>query len=159
MKRFTTVVACLSVIVLGASPVPAQHQHEAGAAQPAPAPQQQAPPPAGQGEMACKAMMAQMGQGMPGMGPMSPGMMGQMGMMCPMCARMMAAGPHSSMMQSMMQMMGGQTDPASIGMTEAMGAGNMDTKMMGHMLQMRGEMLRAIGEIMIKHGTAIEEEK
>jgi hypothetical protein len=28
----------------------------------------------------------------------------------------------------------------------------MDPKMMAHMLQMRGEMMKAMGEIMMKHG-------
>jgi len=47
-------------------------------------------------------------------------------------------------------MMGGQT----------MGAGDehkMDPKMMAHMLQMRGEMMRAMGEVMMKHGQKMQD--
>jgi len=43
----------------------------------------------------------------------------------------------------MMGMMGGQTDP----------------KTMGRMLQMRGEMLKAAGDILLKHGKMLEEGK
>ena len=100
-----------------------------GAAEQGAAPQPE--PSASQQLEMCREMMAQMdtGQtrkGMMGAGPAGPGM-------------------HLPMMHLMMrQMMGGETDPASIGMTEAMGAGNMDAKTMGRMLQMRGEMLNIL---------------
>ena len=152
MKRFTW-CSCLIVALLAVSPALAQdqHQHESGgAAQQGDAAKQE--PSAGQQPMMCGGMMGQMAQGQ-----MSQGMMGPM-MAC--CGRMGAPATHLPMMHSMMhQMMGGQTDPTSIGMTEAMGAGNMETKTMGRMLQMRGEMLKAIGEIMLRHGKAMEEEK
>ena len=130
MKPFAMALVGLAMIGLAAAPALAQHQEEAAPAAP--------PGAAGQptAEMACRAMMARMAGGA--------------------MARMMGGGPHSAMMQAMM---GGQTDPASIGMTEAMGAGNMDARTMGHMLEMRGEMLRAIGDIMIKHGKEMMEEK
>lgn len=74
-----------------------------------------------------------------GQPPIMGGMMGQetmgmpmMGMMCPMGRGMM------------MGMMGG---------------GQMDPKTLAQMLQLRGEVLRAIGEVMIKHGKAMGEGK
>jgi hypothetical protein len=48
-------------------------------------------------------------------------------------------------------MMGGPT----------MGAGDapkMDPRMMAQMLQMRGEMMRAMGDIMVKHGQKLQED-
>jgi hypothetical protein len=67
---------------------------------------------------------------------MGGGMMGQgtMGMMCPMMGQMMG--------QGMMGMMGGT-----------------DAKAQGRMLQLRGEMLKAMGDVLIKHGRALEEGK
>lgn len=61
------------------------------------------------------------------------GMMGGGMMMCPMMGGMM-----SGMMGG--GMMGGQTDP----------------KTMGRMLQMRGEMMKAVADVLIKHGKALE---
>jgi hypothetical protein len=77
---------------------------------------------------------------MPGMmggqagGTMQGGMMGGMGMcgaMCPMMSGMMGGG---------MGMTGGQAD----------------AKTQGRMLQMRGEMMKAMGDVLIKHGKALE---
>jgi hypothetical protein len=67
---------------------------------------------------------------------MGHGMMGQgmMGMMCPMMAVMM--------------------DPSGMGM---MGGQQMDPKAAGRMLQLRGDMLKAMGEVLLKHGKAMEE--
>jgi hypothetical protein len=65
------------------------------------------------------------------------GMMGDGTMMCPMMSGMMGGG--------MKGMMGGQ----------AMG-GQMDPKTLGRMLQMHGEMLKAVGDVLIKHGKEIE---
>ena len=53
----------------------------------------------------------------------------------------------------------GQTDPAMIGMAEAMAGSSMDTATMARMLQMRGEILKAIGDIMLRHGQAMAVEK
>ena len=39
-----------------------------------------------------------------------------------------------------------------MGAQPGMGAGGMDPTMMAHMLEMRGEMMKAMGEIMMKHG-------
>jgi hypothetical protein len=70
--------------------------------------------------------------------PMMGGMRGQggMGMMCPM--------------------MGGQGDMSGMPMMGGMGS-SQDPKMMGRMLQMRGEMLKAMGDIMLKHGKEMAE--
>ena len=35
----------------------------------------------------------------------------------------------------------------------------MEAKTMGHMLQMRGEILQAIGGIMLKYGRALQQEQ
>jgi hypothetical protein len=76
--------------------------------------------------------------GMPGgmMGGMHGGMMGGMG----------PGGMHGGMMGAcpMMGMMGGMASPM-------MGAGG-DPRTMGLMLQMRGEMMRAVGEVLLKYG-------
>jgi hypothetical protein len=61
---------------------------------------------------------------------------GMMGMMCPM--------------------MGGPMDPT--GMMAMMSGGQTDPKMMGRMLELRGELLKAMGEVMIKHGQAMSKE-
>lgn len=77
-------------------------------------------------------------QGQP---PAQPPMMGSgmMGMMCPM-------------------MGGSMMDPSGMGMMGMMG-GKMEPKAMGRMLQMRGEMLKATGDILLKHGKMMEEGK
>jgi len=53
------------------------------------------------------------------------------------------------MMDMCRHMMGAQTP--------GMGAGGMDPTMMAHMLEMRGEMMKAMGEIMLKHGKMMRE--
>jgi hypothetical protein len=63
---------------------------------------------------------------------------GMMGMMCPM----------------MGGMMGGQMDPS--GMMGMMGGGQMDPKAMARMLEFRGDLLKAMGEVMLKHAKAME---
>jgi len=68
--------------------------------------------------------------GMPGMMHQG-GMMG--GMMCPMMG-----------------------DGMGMGM---MAGGTQDPKVTGRLLQIRGEMLRAMGDIMVKHGQAMEQGK
>ncbi len=134
MKRLAVLGACLLTVMLGVPPTSAEHEHP-GAATPT---ESQARPPEPGGQR-----------------PMGHGMMGEAGMQCPKMAPM-----HMSMMHRMMhQAMGGQTDPATIGMAEAMAGGSMDTPTMAHMLQMRGEILKAIGEIMLRHGQAMAEEK
>ena len=59
---------------------------------------------------------------------------GMMGMMCPM--------------------MGGQMDPS--GMMGMMGSGEKDPKAMARMLEFRGDLLKAMGEVMLKHAKAME---
>jgi hypothetical protein len=73
----------------------------------------------------------------PGQSSMMGG--GMMGMMCPM--------------------MGGQMDPMGMtGMMSMMGGGQMDPKAMGRALELRGELLKAIGDVLIKHGQALKKE-
>jgi hypothetical protein len=80
---------------------------------------------------------------MMGGGMMGGGMMGQG--MCPMC-----------MMQSMAPRMGESKEPMGMmGMMGMMGEGQMDAKTRGQLLQMRGEMFKAMGEVMLKHGQAL----
>ncbi len=68
---------------------------------------------------------------------MGPGMMG---MMCPM--------------------MGGQMDPSGMmSMMGMMGGGERDPKAMARMLEFRGDLLKAMGEVMLKHAKAIAEGK
>jgi hypothetical protein len=55
------------------------------------------------------------------------------------------------MCQMMPQMMGIPTDPMSL-----IGADHMDPKMMAQMLQLRGDMLKAMGEVLLKHAKAME---
>ena len=91
-----------------------------------------APPPSDQQQMAGQGgMQCPMPGGMQGHGMMGPGMMGP-GMM-----------GHGMMGSGMMGGMGAQSDP----------------KAMARMLKYRGDMLKAIGEVMLKHAEAIEKEK
>jgi hypothetical protein len=60
--------------------------------------------------------------------------------------------PHGAGMMPMMDMCR-QMMSGSIGMT---GDQKMDPKMMAHMLQMRGEMMKAMGDIMMKHGKMMQ---
>ena len=62
---------------------------------------------------------------------------------------------HSHMMCQMMpQMLGAQMDSLGIGMKSG---DQVDPKMMARMLQLRGDMLKAMGEVLLKHGKAMEE--
>jgi hypothetical protein len=74
--------------------------------------------------------------------PGQPSMMGQG--MCPMC-----------MMPAMASMRGGSMNP--LGMMGMQGDGPMDPKARGRMLQLRGDMLKAVGEVLLKHGQALEQ--
>jgi len=93
--------------------------------------------PMGGGQPGSQTGSAQPGGAAPGgmMGGMMPGMMGG-GMMCPMMSGGMG-------MMPMMGMMGGAQDP----------------KMLGRMLQMRADMMRAMADVLAKHGKALEEGK
>ena len=73
-----------------------------------------------------------MGQGMMGQGM---GMMGMMPMMAQMMGRRMDAG----------------------GMLDLMDDGQTDPKARGRLLQLRGEMFKAVGEVLLKHGQALEQ--
>jgi len=75
---------------------------------------------------------------------MGPEMMG--GMMCPMMGQAMM-GHHPMMgMEMGAGMMGGMT-------------GASDPKTMARMLKLRGDMMKAMGEVMLKHAQALEQEK
>jgi hypothetical protein len=67
---------------------------------------------------------------------MGRGMMGMPMMMCPMTPHMTST----------------QMDPMSM-----MGGGPMDPKMMARMLQLRGDMPTAMGEVLLKHSKAMAE--
>src|SRR3989304_2905584 len=136
MKMTITVSAFLVALILMVS-VPGRAQSQMGGQMPMMGQAGQQEQPTGQPPM--------MGGGMMGM-PM-------MGMMCPMMSGGMG------MMSMMPHMMGRQMRPSGMGMGGMMGGGQMDPKTMGLMLQLRGEILKAIGEVMLKHGKAIEEAK
>lgn len=80
----------------------------------------------------------------------SPSQRPMMDMMCPM----MSGG-----MGMMSNMMGGQMGRSGMGMMRMMGSSQTDPKTMGRMLQLRGDILKAIGDVMVKHGKAMEEAK
>ncbi len=70
-----------------------------------------------------------------------------------------STGPSSMMGRGMMGMMcpmGSQMDP--MGMMAMMSGGQADPKRMGRALELRGELLKAMGEVMIKHGQAMSQE-
>ena len=107
-----------------------QHQQQPQASPPAQAP---APSPGGMDGMQ-GGMMHEHGGGMHAGGMHAGGMHG--GMMGGGMCGMMGGG----MMGGMGQMMGAQADP----------------KTLGRMLQMRGEVMKAVGDVLIKHGHALE---
>jgi hypothetical protein len=59
------------------------------------------------------------------------------------------SGP-SPMRRLMCPMMGSDTEP--MGMMAMMAGGQMDPKAMGRMLELQGEILKAMGEVLVKHG-------
>jgi hypothetical protein len=90
--------------------------------------------------------MAQAGPAEPSPGQpsmMGRGMMGQG--MCPMC-----------MMPAMASMRGGSMEP--MGLMGLPGDGPTDPKARGQWLQLRGELLKAMGEVLMKHGQAVSGE-
>jgi hypothetical protein len=92
-----------------------------------------------------EATMAQVGPAEPSPGQpsmMGRGMMGQG--MCPMC-----------LMPAMASMRGGSMDP--MGMMGLSGDGPTDPKARGQWLQLRGEMLKAMGEVMLKHSQGLQQ--
>jgi hypothetical protein len=129
MKLVSTVCASLvTMTLIGSSALAAEHQME------------------GQKPMGCQ--MGQQGESgaqppMMGRGMMGQGMMGMpmMEMGCPM----------------MRQMMCGMMAPEGMGMMGMM-RGGKDPKRMGRMLQMRGDIMKAVGEVMLKYGKEIAEE-
>jgi hypothetical protein len=51
-------------------------------------------------------------------------------------------------------MMAMMLDPTG---TASVASQSMDTKAVGRLLQLRGDMLKAMGEVLLKHGKAMEE--
>ena len=81
------------------------------------------------------------GQAPPGSASQHPMMMQpMMGMMCPMMGTMRGGGTEG------MGMMGGMPNMS-------------DPKAAARMLKLRGEMMKAMGEVMLKHAQAMEQEK
>ncbi len=106
--------------------------------------------------LAASAALAQMQpmtppQGQPPAGQGSHPMMGQPGsggMMCPMMGMMGGS------------MMGGMQEPGMMGPgMSGMMMGSRDPKTMARMLRMRGEMMKAMGDIMMRHGAEMEQAK
>ncbi len=74
------------------------------------------------------------------------------------------AGEHPMMGQGMMgsmscPMMGGMMGDEMSGQGMMGGMMTSDPKAMARMLKLRGEMLKAMGEVMMKHGRALEQAK
>lgn len=92
-------------------------------------------------------------EGQAGQQEQPPAQQPMMGMMCPMMSGGMG------MMSMMPHMMGGQMGRSGMGMMGMMGGGQTDPKTMGRMLQLRGDILKAIGEVLLKYGKALEEAK
>jgi hypothetical protein len=80
---------------------------------------------------------------MGGQGEQEQSTMGR-GMMCPMMGGMMGGQMDPSGMMGMMSMM------------SMMGGGQIDPKAMARMLVLRGDLLKAMGEVMLKHAKAME---
>ncbi|MDP9144428.1 MAG: hypothetical protein M3N43_06995 [Actinomycetota bacterium] len=89
--------------------------------------------------------MAQAGPAEPS--PGQPSMMGRGMMGQGMCAR--------CMMPATAAMRGGSMEP--MGMMGLSGDGPTDPKARGQWLQLRGEMLKAMGEVMLKHSQALQQ--
>ncbi len=91
---------------------------------------------------------------------MGPGMMEQQAMMEMMCPMMMGM-----MMGRMMGQGGmgraGMMGPGMMGMGGGMmgGMNPPDPKALARMLRFRGDMMEAIGDVMLKHAQEIEQEK
>lgn len=139
MRAFVAFVVMLGAVTLGPSLALAQAgdpHHEAAA--------QQEPRPPAATSTAGPTRPGAGGAGTGGtMGPGMGGMMGGMptgGVMCPMMGGMMGGG---------MPMMGGM-----MGGMPMTGAG--DPRTLGTMLQMRGELMKAAGEILLKYGKQLE---
>jgi hypothetical protein len=56
----------------------------------------------------------------------------------------------------MCPMMGGQMDPAGVMGMMSMMSGQMDSKATARMPALRGDLLKAMGEVMLKHAKAME---
>jgi hypothetical protein len=136
MKAAVAVAAATAIVLWVAAGALAQGPSSSPGHVQAQAPAQRpGPPPAGPGPGGMGGGMP--GGGLPGSGMMHGGMMGGMPMM-----GMMGGG----MMCPMMGMMGGMP----------MMGGAQDPKTLGRMLQLHGEMMRAVGDVLLKHGRALE---
>ncbi|MBI2159368.1 MAG: hypothetical protein HYU25_03080 [Candidatus Rokubacteria bacterium] len=130
-KRLFAVLCGLALVFTLAAPAAAQQPSPQPGMSPGPGGQPpQMPMPGGGGMQGGGMMMCPMMSAMMGGGMMGGGMMRGGGMMG---EGMMGGG-------GMMGMMGGQADP----------------KTQARMLQMRGEIMKAVGDVLIKHGKALE---
>ena len=124
---YTTLVSAVAIVTLFASTAAFAQQPPSGHQHdPSQPPSQSQPAAPGRG----------------GMGSMHPGGMGGM----------QGGGMHGGGMGGMM---GGGMCGMMGGMGPMMGASS-DPKVQGRMLQMRGEIMKAVGEVLIKHGQALE---
>lgn len=150
MKRVIAVAGVL--VVLASAPVAGAqsatgadpHRHDAPAASPPVA----TPAPSGHGQMPM-AMCAEMMRGGGTTGAHGPGMMGGQGSSM-MGAGMMGGGRGGTTMGGMMGrgMMGrGMMDDPAMDMPGP----STDPKAMSQMMEMRGEMMKAMGDIMMKY--------
>jgi hypothetical protein len=98
-------------------------------------------------------------------GSVEPAMQHRMGGQMPMGSQAEsqepAAGQHQMMGRRMMgHGMGGMQCPMMamlLNPTALMGDQQADPKAVGRLLQLRGDMLKAMGEVLLKHGKAMEE--
>jgi hypothetical protein len=87
-------------------------------------------------------------------------MAGQGGMPCPMPGAMQAQGMHGQGMMGHGMMGPGMVGPGMMGPGMMGGMGTpSDPKAMARMLRLRGDIMKAMGEVMLKHAEAIEKEK
>jgi hypothetical protein len=93
------------------------------------------------------------------LGPAVAGMQHRMGGQVPMGTQPETQEPSSSQHSMMVRGMMGQgmmamMHPSGVGM---MSGQSMDPKTVGRMLQLRADMLKAVGEVLYKHGKELEE--
>ncbi len=148
MKRIAALVIGMGAIVVAgtafAQQAPKTDDHQHSAQSPAPGTQRPAPAPGTQRPAAPPAGAPHGGA----QGGMHGGMQGGMPMMmCPMMHAMMHNMMHGGGMQ------GGMNPMTMMGM---MGGDQMDAKTRGQMMQMHGEMMKAMGDILTKHGKTME---
>ncbi|HET8577182.1 MAG TPA: hypothetical protein VFO18_08795 [Methylomirabilota bacterium] len=144
MSVLTVLALLAGVTIAQAQTQPMGPSQAQGQPTPSPKPPAQRPP------------QPQMG----GQGMMGPGMMEHhrmMEMMCPMMMGMMMG-----RMMGQTGMARGMTGPGMMGegMTGMSAMGNpSDPKAMARMLRLRGDMMKAMSEVLLKHAQELEQEK